>query len=170
MAFIPSAVLESRAVTLPSTVVTFRSRVSRISFISPSLVSIRAVSASDDVLTLLATYFFVAHPLVATSVADITRNIDSLCMCFLFLGNRRIEAGTPMDLAKRLPFDDPERNHAQVPKFLSEPLVSCANAGELGGLGVCPEVPKPWKISRITAVSAGRRRSSLTGPVRSSAA
>jgi hypothetical protein len=85
-------------------------------------------------------------------------------MCFLFLGNRRIEAGTPMDLAKRLPFDDPERNHAQVPKFLSEPLVSCANAGELGGLGARPEVPKPWKISRITAFSGDPHQSFSAGP------
>jgi hypothetical protein len=35
------------------------------------------------VLTVLRTYFLVAQPLVAASVADIKRTIESFCMCFL---------------------------------------------------------------------------------------
>src|SRR5262245_20210107 len=50
-----------------------------------SLVSILAVSASDDAFTLFRTYPRDAtHPLVAASMADITRKFDSLCIMLPF--------------------------------------------------------------------------------------
>src|SRR5262249_740042 len=108
----PSVVFESRAdtrestpETLVSTPVIFLSRLSRISFISPSLVSIRAESASEEVWTVFRTYFLLAHPLVTTRSSDINVTIDSLCIVFPFYPkspDRR--TGTTSDLAKYLPF------------------------------------------------------------------
>src|SRR5438034_6314638 len=85
----------------------------------------RAVNVSDDVLTWLLTYFFVAQPLTTKMDAHTNKRNESLCMCLFFLRIAGSITGTTMGVCKAIAVYGRLRRSASILFKRSSSVVSC---------------------------------------------